>query len=97
MSNAYKLAASKFSTSFKSFKVDRLNKSVLHNLLPKYGVYDVVLNETPYTICAFKDQDGSLFKQAFAHKDFSPEGARYKAQRFYNQYLASCAEDEMYY
>lgn len=97
MSNAYKLAASKFSTSFKSIKVDRLNKSVLHNLHPKYGVYDVVLNETPYTVCAFKDQDGKLFKQAFSHNEFSLKGARHKAEKVYNQYLASCAEEEMYY
>ena len=54
MSDTYKLTASKFSTSFKSIKVDRPNKSRLHNLFPKYGIYDV-FNETPYTVCAFKD------------------------------------------
>lgn len=97
MSKTYKLAASKFSTSFKSIKVDRLNKPAHQNIHTKYGIYDTVLDDTPYTVCAFKDQDGKLFKQAFAHKDFSPEGARYKAEKVYNQYLASCAEEEMYY
>ena len=97
MSDTYKLTASKFSTSFKSIKVDRPNKSRLHNLLPKYGIYDTVFNETPYTVCAFKDQDGKLFKQAFSHKDFSPQGARHKAEKVYNQYLASCAEEDVYY
>lgn len=67
-----------------------------NNLCTEYGVYDTVYNGTPYTVCAFKDEDGHLFKNYCSHKDFSPKGARYKAERDYNQYLASCAEEEMY-
>ncbi len=68
-----------------------------NNPCPEYGVYETVYNETPYTVCAFKYEDGSLFKQYYSHTKFSPQGARYKAERDYNQYLASCAEEEMYY
>ncbi len=67
-----------------------------NHLYTEYGVYDTVYNGTPYTVCAFKD-DGHLFKQYYSHTKFSPQGARYKAERDYNQYLASCAEEEMYY
>lgn len=60
------------------------------------GIYDTVINSSSYTICSFKDRGGKLYKQAFSHKDFSPEGARYKAQKVYSQYLASCAEQDCY-
>ena len=85
MSKSYKAVSARF------VKSKRVPKRV-----PKYGVYDTVINSTPYTVCAYKDQNGVVMKQAFAHKDFSPEGARYKAERFYNQYLASCAEQDYY-
>ena len=67
-----------------------------NNPCTEYGVYDTVYNDTPYSVCAFKDEDGFLVKQYYSHTKFSPKGARYKAQRDYNQYLASCAEEEMY-
>lgn len=84
------------STSTETYESFNSFDSSPNNLCTEYGVYDTVHNETPYTVCAFKDEEGNLFKQYYSHTKFSPQGARYKAERDYNQYLASCAEEEMY-
>lgn len=75
-------------------KRTKVSNSVNYN---KTGVYDVVIDKTKYTVCAFKEPSGEVYKQAFAHKVYGEQGAKHKAQQYFNQYLASCAEDQLYY
>ncbi len=46
-------------------KRTKVSNSVNHN---KTGVYDVVIDKTKYTVCAFKEPSGEVYKQAFASK-----------------------------
>ena len=74
-------------------KRTKVSDSVNYN---KTGVYDVVIDKTKYTVCAFKEPSGEVYKQAFAHKVYGKQGAKHKAQQYFNQYLASCAEAQLY-
>lgn len=75
-------------------KRTKVTTSISHN---KTGVYDVVIDKTVYSMCVFKEPSGEVYKQAFAHNVYGKQGAAHKAQQYFNQYLASCAEYELYY
>lgn len=75
-------------------KRTKVNTSINHN---KTGVYDdVVIDNNMYSVCVFKEPSGEVYKQAFAHNVYGKQGAAHKAQQYFNQYLASCAEYELY-